>query len=744
MIKQATKTLDTLDHARQMNNGEMVNYYNGLMPGRTMGEKVSDWTRTAMLSSPAGRLHALGSTAMNVLDKGPKDAVAAGLGKVHNFFAAPEKAVRDTGMDVGKVVKGAITGTKQTANESKGNFLVDNAEKMMKDGSNGNSSQMNAFSGGPIKKFVNAATHTHSNLTQGIIDSEVARDARVEGMQQDLSGEELDNYTNARAAQQSPLMKQRADQVHLVLNNLNDNPISRGIARAAGAFGNGTVGTIIKNQIAPFPKFVGGHMWNSITDKNVVAAGLKILGKAVTGKTTTQGLIDDMANFGIEGAKAYGLGWVLTQNGVLTNKDAKGKTYDGVYLHIGDRYIPATTLGFLAPSIILGNAAYNGFNTDPKDVKGNFVDHLGKTVATTLGNAFKAYSGADVFGAGDTLAKPFNAAFAGGGPADPAQLAKLGSNIVNQNIPAGTGDVNAVLNNGLGPIPAFNNPTHEAAATTVTKLNPDTGHQKTDPLATAAASIQNKIPFASQGLPRQAGVASADVTDKILHSDRETGTEVKAAATAKTLADQTAADKAGDIPDPNGNYNKVKGDTFETAVQARIDRGEYDKASAGLQQKLDSFKGDNNVAKKTVTDLQTKIKELGVLKAGNWDPSIIDTYKSTTNGDWQKMGDPNSDTYDPKTFDMLWQYDSQLAKAGASGDPHDPTNTKYTAKAAGKGRGGSGSTAGGGIGSLVQLNKVSLGNLAPQKITNATMPMVAPAQPGSLIKARAISVSKTR
>lgn len=52
------------------------------------------------------------------------------------------------------------------------------------------------------------------------------------------------------------------------------------------------------------------------------------------------------------------------------------------------------------------------------------------------------------------------------------------------------------------------------------------------------------------------------------------------------------------------------------------------------------------------------------------------------------MGNPESEDYDPELYEMLWDYDSQLTKAGVSKSTKGKEKQKFNAAA---GRGGRGS-----------------------------------------------------
>ena len=66
--------------------------------------------------------------------------------------------------------------------------------------------------------------------------------------------------------------------------------------------------------------------------------------------------------------------------------------------------------------------------------------------------------------------------------------------------------------------------------------------------------------------------------------------------------------------------------------------------------------------------------------------------------DWRKMGDPESDSYDPDLYQQLWAIDELMTKAGVGFGKKG--KQKYSAKGSGsgRGRGGRGGGSGGGSG----------------------------------------------
>lgn len=123
-------------------------------------------------------------------------------------------------------------------------------------------------------------------------------------------------------------------------------------------------------------------------------------------------------------------------------------------------------------------------------------------------------------------------------------------------------------------------------------LNSKSGKAKDTPKS-VLNSVINRIPFASQQLPRKAGVAAKDLFDRVTKGDRETDTSKLAKVDAKKEVDRAKDFAARDIPDYKADYPKRE--SFDKAVQARFESREYDKAIEGLQSELDSKKNNKNI-----------------------------------------------------------------------------------------------------------------------------------------------------
>jgi hypothetical protein len=480
---------------------------------------------------------------------------------------------------------------------------------------------------------------------------------------------------------------------------------------------------------------MGGAVDKMLTDRNMLYNTYRI-----ARARSPQELSDQLAHLTTNVATAVGLGYGLAKAGVITDKDQDGNSYDGLYFHIGNRYIPVEIAGQAAMPIIMGANFHTSMNdgTEGKSWLARVMHTTTQMASGTTDDVLKAAGVAGTFG---STTGP-NELFGGNSGRGAPEVVGTG---IRQHIPGVFGDVNSKLDY------TSLNPTHEKPLTKATVTNPATGRDVTDPTQTQINKTKAAIPFISQTLPRQPGEAAHDFIDRMLHSGQASGTQLQAEKDAKVALDQSAADEAAGIPDPNGKYDTKKGESFEGAVAARIADNQYDLAIPALQQKLATYGNSRNVNPKTKQDLQDQIKELNVTKLyGNQGQRVRSLYLNTSNSDWRNMGDPESDSYDPDTYQLLYEYDSRLAKQGVSDAKGANSKNKFTAKKEGTGRGGSRSAAANlikdnTIGNTPNLGMVSFGDLSPRKVgTTAAIPTIQQVEPGQLIKKRAISVTAAR
>lgn len=744
--------------ALQKNAADMGRYYDSIAPSRIATQnKLGDLGRTLMLSSPTGRANDVITTSINTAHRALTQVPEAIGGKIANKVGGnPGKYIstlpsprafgrgfkygltKSKARFAGNVTNGDISQlTKADAGSGKGGLL-----------SRGDNSLLGKVTA-PLHRVVRSATEIATDVSEGLKESRIQQLASQQGKQLGYKGAELRAYTANATAVPTREMDAAGSQLRDEVNNMQDNPITSGLEKVSKGFANiPVVGEQLKNLTLPFTRWTGGQLWNNAVDSNVLGNVVKAGRSFVKGDR--QGVISNLSKLSVNATTAMTVGYQLAKSGVIVHGNAQGYNDDGAYLHVDGRYIPAGFLGFFAPGIILGASTYEA--TSGANAKGSILKKVVDTSVNTLKNTAAASGAQTLTGEDNPVVQALQDRSRNGNKATGAVIA---GQVASQYIPAAGNDVNAVLNNGLGPVKAYNNPNHEAALTKVEKG----GLTATGKVSTAKDIpkselnvLLNKIPVVSQHLPRNTGVAAPDLVDRTTRGDRDTGAELKTKSDAAQAAQAAQTDQQKGIPDPKATY--TQGDSFNNAVENRIEGKHYDQAIQGLQQQLAIKQNGKDSTTKETQPIKDQIAQVNVLKAGNFDPSIRDLYKSTSLTEWRNMGDPTSDAYSPATYQKLFQYDTALAGAGVSGSSLSKSDTKYTAKTSKTGSGSSSAKTAAKdalkkitsntLGDLPNIASYSAGNLAPVKITDsaATIPTIQDIQPNQLIKKRTISVSK--
>lgn len=714
-------------------NAGVTDYFGKLSPDSTFGQKLANWNRISMLSSFTGRIFDLASTGatagLDTVNRALSSIFARGLngrmgdgGALETLpQALPGKA------DIGD----AWTRTKNSAQG------VNEVRDVMAEiqGMGTGRSEMNSQSNGRFRNAVKAATEAPTELTRYIENNEIYRRGRQAADELGLKGDDADLYADSYWSVASSNEKYAAQQEHLKANMLYNNAVSSKIdqvsntlLRSESSIGKST-GAILKSVVAPFTRFIGGMTHRTFTDMNVVH-NVWEMRKAIK-NGDTQLLADSLAkattNMGIGLATAT----VLAESGVLTDKDANGDSYAGLYFHVGDRYIPVGFAGLASVPMIVGYGVNQAFNSD------NATDAFTDVTTDTLSRVLASTGTAGFFGADNALQTAIGGASSAISPsesgANERDFADVLGSTVRQSIPGIGNDANAILNQ----IPGIN-PTGEAADTKV--LNED-GTQ--NPLGTQIAKTQNTIPGLSQLLPRKEGTPARDVLDRITKGNHETGEMADKRGVKEQLSESkkalekegipTTAEKIADLG-KSGDFDKaVRGAEYRLAeleadekatenskknarqdlenyqfgkeygyipssdesVQARAERGEYDAAIAGWQLRLSRDEADGDTPDSKLQTQRRKIQRYEVFRDNNINPGMVDAYEkdSAENGGvgvtaWREM----MDSGDPKLVayaEQLYNLDKALLDAGAVRE------AKYYWKGgrggSGGGRGGSGS-----------------------------------------------------
>lgn len=750
--------LKDLELQTTIKNAEALTYYDALTPKSSITERMAQSGRTAMLSSPLGRLNnginVTGNTAYETL----RAQIQGVLGKVINAVAPSQNAI-DTGLVNQRSISGAVSGAKTAVAEAKNGRLVDDLGSTIWNKSGGDLSKPNevlgtnrgASGGGIIRKagnLVKAAVTAPRNILGGSIkDSSLLRLSRQEGMALGKTGDELEAYAAARSYVPSDQVAAKSQELQDQVSHTNKNTFTNQVDKwfnTSQLQGNAKgIGGLIKNAILPFAKFPTTMLYNTLTDRNIIADA------AHFGISVKRGDVDGMTK-ALSGAIVDGgggaLGWHLVHSGLITNKDDNGYSDGGLYLHMGNRSIPLGLLGVGAESLIGG--ASMAMATGQKG--GNPLEHFIKGIGDTFLSTFKMAGGQSLIGGGNqSLTSVQNLVANKPGTNLPDTLATVGSQGLSQWIPSTFGDINAGLNM------TSLNPNHEAALTKVTKgASGDTtssGALSTakDIVPSAINSMINRIPVASQlVLPRNPAIAATDPIDRLTRGTHLNPPQVASLQKAADIKSQALQDYNNGIP----VYTKVgevspratalpQGYNYTNTLNTAIQTGKYDNAIKGLQGELAAMNtpGPDHIPPSAKEAVQDHIAQLNVFKNLNIKADFIDKYSSTTDAQWRAMGDSTSDTYDPATYQKLYTLDQALVNAGVSGGSITSAGKGSTPKFTVPKSSGS-SVKSNTIGSLLQPARESFVNNLLQPAQNLNLPEAKLTAPGTLIAPRKISV----
>lgn len=699
---------------KEIKAGEAWKFFQENLPKTPIGKRFGDTGRTLMLSAPSGRVFDLFSTGATSADDLATKSVSGLLGKVVNLAKGPG-TVADSVANPRQLVKGFKEGFRRTVDAFKGKDFVEDFQGRAKRVTRG----QNDNTGNLLKRVVSATVEAPTNLSRGLRNDELYRQGLQEAAKQGLKGEARSIYAEARSLVPSEAQLNKAIDAHMRANMLHENVISRALNNLANSMdkhAGGWTAPFIRNQVMPFTSWLGGNIHRTFTDKNVLWNAGSAINNARKGNI--QGVVDDISRLAVNSAEAYVVGNLLTKAGIITDTDANGDDYAGLYFHIGDRYIPIAIAGTVSVPIIIGNAIEKASQASEngEDPTKAFLNAIS---ANTLKNAGVS----SVFGGENNLQSTISN-IASGDSDVLDTVAKYAGDVVRQYIPGVTGDINSIVD-----YTSFN-PTNELAETKVTFENPETGRQKTDVLATELARTQARIPFMSQGLPRQEGKTAKDPLDRAMKSTRETDTMADTRAKTETRAQEEKRLKKEGVPldddaikarIENGDYDKaIAGLTFKLsglegddipessrekvrdqiealnlnkqgiptesdAIQSRIENGDYDQALSGYEYQLSNIEDDKDVPESDKAKLRDKITTLTVTRDGNYSPQIIKAYSEISNTEWRELGDSTSEYYDPELYQILAEYDSALTKAGVSTSSKGGDRPKYVAKASGSG-----------------------------------------------------------
>ncbi len=783
-VQAAEVLVDQANDRLSANTERFADVLRPLFPDdKTFADGVGNWQRTGMLSAPSGRVQDLAVTGgLNAPREIVSSKIEGLIGSAVNAVTGQKGKLLDSGLSFTDLIKAVPRALKKIGQDIRGKGDSGSIEGVVKGSKSSlDKTDLVGRNQGPITRLVKAATNAPTRLTKGVVDSELARLARQEGQKRGFEGQDLDVFTKALSYLPTPDMQRKSKLVHERINNINANPISSMMRDIGNALEKnwGAPGTFIKNAIMPFPTWLGGNIYNAVTDRNVIINGLNAL---LNAKKDPQYAVQQLAKTITGLGEAITLGYVLTEIGVLTDKDAEGNSYEGLYLHLGDRYIPVQSIGNFAPNIILGYSAHRGLNNEQDDGSDpdTTLQNIGQFSSSLIENSFKSLGVGSLTGSESYLTRGITEMTKGSGK-DGRDVAKgaatIGSGFVGQFIPAAGGDVNSVLDNYTGL-----NPTKEAADTKVIDPNSPSG-KATEPIGTALNKLQNRIPFASQNLPRKEGVAAKDPIDRITKGNRDmpgaaAARDLEVSESEKKVNESVGGlresgvmnDKIKNILDDGSKkiFDKIQGGKKVTEEEIAslmsgvtkgitedsdtrfLSDGDYDSNLAVLKTKRDMLKADPTTRQDTLDSYEDQIKRGEVYKELKPPYKLIKDYKDISLEEWRALGNPESDEYSEDTqklYQSLWELDTAMTKAGVSRLSSDKTKQKYYLKKPGKGRGRGG---GGGnraissntVGAPVNLGKVNLSMLSKSPAGIAPIPKVLKLRSSELVKKRKISIGK--
>jgi hypothetical protein len=766
--------LKTLELQSQIKNAEAATFYDGLTPKSSVTERMAQGARTSMLSAMSGRLNNGINVAGNSAYETLRGQIQGVIGKVINA-ASPSKNALDTGLINSRSLSGAADGAKRVGAEFKNGQLVDDlgstiwnksggdlhdANKILgaSNGSGGNGNLLQRV-GNKAGNLVKAAVTAPRNIFGGAMkDSALLRLSRQEGMAMGKTGDELDAYAAAKSYVPSDTVMQKAQAIQDQVAHTNKNAFTDQIDKwfnTKGASGNAKgIGGLIKNAIIPFAKFPTTMLYNTLTDRNIVADAAHFAVSAK--KRDVDGITRAISGAVIDGSGGA-LGWHLAHNGFITNKDSNGHSDGGLYMHFGNRSIPLGLLGVGAESI-MGGASMALASAEKG---GNGLEHFIKGIGDTVLNTFEMAGGQSIVGADNpALSSVQNLVTGKKGSNIPDTLATVGAQEAGQFMPAATGDVNSVIN--MTPL----DPSHDAALTKVTKgasgqlLNNGTPSTAKDIPSSAVNTLINTVPLASQlMLPRNPNVAAVDPIDRLTRGSHQNGPQVladqqavaaKAPGTPEGDKIALAADKASfmksgkEMGQINGKYwvnNDGQAHAYNSQLQA--------------QQALDNAKYQSGELKNFGTNVNGKVYQKGSDgKIKTMDTKDFD-YQNATDSMTSSKTNGDLPGYVKGVQALLGNINWQLQHATLTDHERTTLQDKATsAKAEAekylgyggftKGSDGSGKAAQNKIGSLLQPTRESFISSLPYQANNASIPQIKLTSPSSLIKARAISVSNTK
>lgn len=219
----------------------------------------------------------------------------------------------------------------------------------------------------------------------------------------------------------------------------------------------------------------------------------------------------------------------------------------------------------------------------------------------------------------------------------------------------------------------------------------DTGEPISNPnpleiFAGAASDVQSSGEQASQAIEQQTNSNLQALFDRGYFDDpnlKEILDEKEALIYTKIKTGKKL--KEGELNDLQKAL--VKGVSSTGDDTAYLEREQYDTNLRALQLKRELMNSDKTVKPSDLKKVDNAIKRGEVYRDNEIPYDLIEAYQGTGVEEWRKMGDPESDDYNPEMYELLFNIDDKLTQAGVSYKKGALDKPKYTAKDSGKGGG---------------------------------------------------------
>jgi len=726
--------LEKLTVVHEYQQGDAFQYSQDLLQSGTAGAKVAQATKTAMLSDPLRRTADVITTGITSASDTASNAISGLIGRALNKLPGRAGKLRETRAgDYGVLAEGNKSGLKDSFDSLRtDNRKVDDimGELQKNTRSDANNAGRTRFG-----RFVGDMTEAATNATQGQRDQRLRELARQEGQKLGLNGDDLDLYTQITEKIPNEVQKHEASQYHLRTNNLHDNKLNTAFRSVASVIEKQfpQAGPIITALTVPFKSYTAGNLNRLFTDKTVLGNAFTLMKSASRGDT--QGVVDAIGKAAVNTGETLVLGAILTQAGLLKDTNDNGEDWSGPYLQTPFGDIP---VGFFGPT---GINMVVGHNLDKFADSGDpdaFVNDFAKqalgfmNIEGSLGGNTpiqELISGQGDFGdravkaAGDTLRRP---------------------------IPAFLGDINALGNTITGQDKPLTKATNEDGTTDYLKTE---ANRTIDKLGLGAL-LERDEGKSSQGILERitGGTRATDATNEaegerdIQKSLKDMEKELKGAKVPLKETEIEDALDSGDYEnaikglqykvlktenDPDATNSQIKSakddllqaqlreqgvPVTEEGIKARTESGDFIEAIAGYQYQLQKLGDSEDVPESKKQNMRDEITRLQITAGGSYPASIIALYSDTSQSEWRAMGNPESEDYDPDTYQLLYRYDSQLKDKGVSKSSKGGDKAKFAVgKGSGGGRGGSNK----GFTTSIALQKFEGGDGGKQKYLSA-------------------------